>query len=294
MIRSMTGFTRVTRSFEWGTLSLELSSVNHRYLEISPRLPREMASFEPLIAAKLRQGAGRGKLRCSADIHWAPQLRTASLDADLLSHYYSQLAELAPRLDGASPPSLGDLLSLPGVFESPERSAVVEEELRIGIESLLDEALQGLLRMRSDEGGNLRLAMEGYLESFERLVDALETSWAEKRDRILEETKSRITTLLAEASPEVDQGRVAQEIVLLSDKWDISEELVRSRSHIRQFEKVMNGRDSEGKKLDFLLQEMNREVNTIGSKVADAELRWMAVEAKAVLEKIREQVQNVE
>ena len=112
MIRSMTGFTRVTRAFEWGTLSLELSSVNHRYLEISPRLPREMASFEPLIAAKLRQGAGRGKLRCSAEIHWAPQLRMAVLDADLLSHYFSRLAELAPRLEGATPPSLG---SYPGV-----------------------------------------------------------------------------------------------------------------------------------------------------------------------------------
>ena len=95
-------------------------------------------------------------------------------------------------------------------------------------------------------------------------------------------------------SIEVDQNRVAQEVVILSDKWDIAEEFVRSRSHLKQFAAVLNGKSSEGRKLDFLLQEMNREINTMGSKISDAELRWMVVEAKSLLEKIREQVQNVE
>ena len=294
MIRSMTGFTRETRAFEWGTLTVELSSVNHRYQEISPRLPREMASLEPLITGRLRQGVGRGKIRCSVELHWAPQFRTATLDATVLSNYHAQLAVLAKRLGMGETPSLASLLSLPGVFESPSVLGGIEDELNTALETLLKQAVENLQAMRSTEGANLLHAIEEYLIAFESLVDSLEKTWGPKRDQAVEDMRSRITNLLEGMSIEVDQNRVAQEVVILSDKWDIAEEFVRSRSHLRQFTAVLNGKSSEGRKLDFLLQEMNREINTMGSKIADAELRWMVVEAKSLLEKIREQVQNVE
>jgi len=290
----MTGFTRETRAFEWGTLTVELSSVNHRYQEISPRLPREMASLEPFITGRLRQGLGRGKIRCSVELHWAPQYRTATLDTTVFSNYHAQLAALAKNLGTEDFPSLASLLSLPGVFESPSALAGIEEELNSGLETLLEQSIEHLQGMRAVEGTNLLHAMEDYLASFETLVDSLEAAWTEKRDQAADDMRSRITNLLEGMTMEIDQNRIAQEIVILSDKWDISEEFVRSRSHLRQFKAVLGGKTSEGRKLDFLIQEMNREVNTMGSKVADAELRWMVVEAKSILEKIREQVQNVE
>ena len=290
----MTGFTRETRAFEWGTLTVELSSVNHRYQEISPRLPREMASLEPLITGRLRQCVGRGKIRCSVELHWAPQFRTATLDATVLSNYHTQLVELTGRLGAGDAPSLASLLSLPGVFESPSVLAGIEDELNTALGTLLEQAIANLQAMRNTEGAHLLHAIGEYLDAFESLIDSLEKAWGGKRGQAVADMRSRIANLLEGMSMEVDQNRVAQEVVILSDKWDIAEEFVRSRSHLRQFSAVLNGKSSEGRKLDFLLQEMNREINTMGSKIADAELRWMVVEAKSLLEKIREQVQNVE
>ena len=290
----MTGFTRETRAFEWGTLTVELSSVNHRYQEISPRLPREMASLEPLITGRLRQCVGRGKIRCSVELHWAPQFRTATLDATVLSNYHTQLVELTGRLGAGDAPSLASLLALPGVFESPSVLAGIEDELNTARGTLLEQARANLQAMRNTEGAHLLHAIGEYLDAFESLIDSLEKAWGGKRDQAVADMRSRIANLLEGMSMEVDQNRVAQEVVILSDKWDIAEEFVRSRSHLRQFSAVLNGKSSEGRKLDFLLQEMNREINTMGSKIADAELRWMVVEAKSLLEKIREQVQNVE
>ena len=290
----MTGFTRETRAFEWGTLTVELSSVNHRYQEISPRLPREMASLEPLITGRLRQCVGRGKIRCSVELHWAPQFRTATLDATVLSNYHTQLVELTGRLGAGDAPSLASLLALPGVFESPSVLAGIEDELNTALGTLLEQAIANLQAMRNTEGAHLLHAIGEYLDAFESLIDSLEKAWGGKRGQAVADMRSRIANLLEGMSMEVDQNRVAQEVVILSDKWDIAEEFVRSRSHLRQFSAVLNGKSSEGRKLDFLLQEMNREINTMGSKIADAELRWMVVEAKSLLEKIREQVQNVE
>ena len=293
MIRSMTGFTRETRAFEWGTLTVELSSVNPRYQEISPRLPREMASSEPLITGRLRQGVGRGKIRCSVELHWAPQFRTATLDATVLSNYHTQLAELAERLGTGETLPLASLLSLPGVFESPSVLAGIEDELNAALESLLEQAIEHLQAMRSTEGTNLLHAIEEYLNAFESLLNSLEKAWDPKRDQAIEDMiKNR--NLLEAMSIEVDQNRVASGSCYSLRQGDIAEEFVRSRSHLKQFAAVLNGKSSEGRKLDFLLQEMNREINTMGSKISDAELRWMVVEAKSLLEKIREQVQNVE
>lgn len=294
MIRSMTGFTRESRAFEWGTLTVEIGSVNSRYQEISLRLPRELASFEPSVSALLRKGLGRGKIRLTGEIRWAPRYRAVVIDRNVLGEYHTQLRELAEELGEKKPPELQTLLTLPGVFDSPSALSLVEREAGDALEEILQSAIASLKAMRQQEGDHLAGVMKGYLEAFSRGVEDLETYWNSRKDVLLEETRARISALLEGVTGEADPGRIMQEIVLLGDKWDISEEFDRSKSHVLQFRSIMDGKASEGRKLDFLLQEMNREVNTMGSKITDADLRWKVVDLKTLLEKIREQVQNVE
>ena len=129
---------------------------------------------------------------------------------------------------------------------------------------------------------------------FSSLIDQISSLWEKAQEEAMNETRERIKKIFEDNGPIVDENRIAQEIALMADKWDISEEITRARSHIDKFNTILSGKVSEGRKMDFLIQEMNREINTIGSKVTHAEIRWLAVEAKTALERIREQVQNVE
>ncbi len=294
MIRSMTGFTRESKAFEWGTLTVEISSVNSRYQEITLRLPRELASFESAASALLRSGLGRGKIRLSGEINWAPRFRAVVIDRDVLGEYHNQLRKLADELGEDHAPGLSSLLSLPGVLDSPSALSLVERDAGKALEEIIRTSITNLSAMRRQEGDHLAGVMKGYLGAFSEGIETLEVYWKSRKETVLEETRSRVTALLEGVSCDTDQGRVMQEIVLLGDKWDISEEFDRSKSHIQQFRSIMEGKISEGRKLDFLLQEMNREVNTMGSKITDADLRWKVVDLKTLLEKIREQVQNVE
>lgn len=294
MIRSMTGFARETGEYQWGTLSVELSSVNHRYQELSIRLPRELSSFEPDAGSILRTTLGRGKARLFAEITWAPGYKSPVIDAEVLRNYYVQLLSLGEELGADTKPEIQCLLSLPGVLDSPSARASIEEDLGSALSAVVRKAALSLSEMRKKEGDVLKQAIEGYLEDFESLLASMEEYWKARKDELLSELKTKVADLLEGVSGDADEGRVAQEIALMADKWDISEEAVRSASHCMQFKAILGGPVSEGRKLDFLIQEMNREVNTMGSKVTDAELRWMVVEAKSTLEKIREQIQNAE
>ena len=179
-------------------------------------------------------------------------------------------------------------------MESAALADMVEET----VGQALDDSRGGhrkMVAMREEEGRHLALSIAEYLGTFETLLGAtMREHWEGIRESTLEEHRKKISTLLGEALTETDQTRIAQEVAILADKWDIAEEIVRSVSHIKQFRTIMDGTTSEGRKLDFLIQEMNREVNTMGSKIADVHFRWMVVEAKNLLEKIREQIQNVE
>ena len=294
MIRSMTGFTRESRNFEWGTLTIEISSVNHRYQELTIRLPRELASFESAIGGLLRSGLGRGKIRFFAEISWAPRYKALAIDGEVLRNYYTQILSLSDELGTGQKPGLPSLLSLPGVLESPSVLSMVEAQVGGALEEIVGACIKSLAGMREKEGENLRRAVEEYLDSFETLVGSIEKYWTGKKEELFEELRKRVTLLLEGVANEADQGRVAQELALMGDKWDISEEFVRSGSHCRQFRAILAGPSSEGRKLDFLIQEMNREVNTIGSKGNDIEMSHAVVDLKAEIEKIREQVQNVE
>jgi len=295
MFLSMTGFGRASRAFPWGTVTFEAVSVNHRYQEISVRLPKEISSFESVLVASLRTLLRRGKIRLSAEIDWGADLKTAKIDAGALRSYYDQLQEIATDLN-APPPNLAALLSLPGVCDSSRlrlhgENADESDDLW---KSLVSDTVNALMEMKRSEGEKLFAAVEEDLRELERLGGALSERWAFASGEALSALGDRINKVMERFNLELDQNRIAQEISMLADKWDVSEELARLAGHISKFKEIASGLESEGRKLDFLIQEMNREVNTMGSKAADAEFRWMVVEAKSCLEHIREQVQNVE
>ena len=148
--------------------------------------------------------------------------------------------------------------------------------------------------MRETEGAHLREAVLLDVVALEKLVNSIEEKWQPTRDAAFEAMKTRMSETLEKMGQNLDEGRYMQEIVILNDKWDVSEEIARLKSHIKKFRATGEEKESSGRKLDFIVQEMNREVNTLDSKIADAEIRWLAVEAKACLERIREQIQNIE
>ena len=294
MFLSMTGFGRASHTLAWGTVTLEIASVNHRYQEITVRLPKEIASFESSVAVLLRSALKRGKIRLNAEIDWTGEYKTAVLDTDALCAYYNQLQKAAERLNTPPVSDLTSLLTLPGVCDSPRFHEGNGEEEGKFLEMLTATAVEALMEMKKSEGAKLQKIVELDLREFERLLCALSARWNEASSESLESLKIRIGKVMERFDLEIDQNRIAQEVSLMADKWDVSEELKRLSGHIAKFKEITSGKDSEGRKLDFLIQEMNREVNTMGSKVNDAEFRWMVVDAKSCLERIREQIQNVE
>ncbi|NLL37071.1 MAG: YicC family protein [Fretibacterium sp.] len=288
---SMTGFGRSFRNFSWGAATLELSSVNHRYQEISVRLPRDLSHLETCLTSLLRSSFRRGKLRLSVEIAWNPEGRTVTLNQEALRSCYEQTRALSELLGLPAPSDLSVFLALPGVCEAPVGVGEDEEE---EWHELLNEAVKALMEMRRSEGDKLREVIEKDLLCFEELLSALAERWEIASSEALEALRSRIEKVMEHYRLELDDARISQEVTLMSDRWDVSEELARLAAHLAKFRETMEKSGSIGRQLDFLLQEMNREVNTMGSKVSDASFRWSVVEAKTCLERIREQIQNVE
>jgi uncharacterized protein (TIGR00255 family) len=293
MFLSMTGFGRASRAFQWGTVTFEAVSVNHRYQEISVRLPKEISSLESVIVTSLRSLLRRGKIRLSAEIDWAADFKTAKIDAGALLSYHDQLREIAAGVN-VPPPDLAALLVLPGVCDSPRLRGENGDEAGDLWKKLLSDTVDALMEMKKSEGEKLRAKVVEDLQELERLGGALSARWTSASSEALSALEARIGKVMERFNLELDRNRIAQEVSLLADKWDVSEELARLAGHISKFKEIASGTESEGRKLDFLIQEMNREVNTMGSKTGDAEFRWMVVEAKSCLERIREQIQNVE
>lgn len=294
MLLSMTGFSRVSRDFEWGSISVEMSSVNHRYQEITVRLPKELSSFEPQINQQIRKSFRRGKVKFRADLVLASRIKAAQINSEVLEDYYRQLDESRKHLKMIEEIQVENLLQLPGVLDSPSLSSLMEEEGESSLHEVVEEGIASLIDMRKKEGEHLLDDIMLNLSFFEKIIDDIDSYWEKGREEALSAFQQRLGNLIADREGDLDESRLAQEVAVLADKWDISEELSRSRSHLLKFRSVLAMESSEGRKLDFLLQEMNREINTMGSKISDADLRWMVVEGKTFLERIREQVQNVE
>ena len=291
----MTGFSRTQLQTAWGTLSFELSSVNHRYQEITVRLPREFSSWEPWFHQKLRGCFRRGKVQLRMEILWASSFKMARVDRDVMLSYCNELLNIQKELGQSQELQLETIASLPGVLTLPSLEEKGETDKIEGIFSeLLDKAVESWQKMRSLEGNHLRTEVLSHFSELENSLNEIEQKWSIARDSALELLRGRISKTLSELNETMEESRFLQEIVILTDKWDVAEELARIKSHIIKFKSTGEEAESSGRKLDFIIQEINREVNTVNSKVADAEIRWLAVEAKAALERIREQIQNLE
>lgn len=295
MLTSMTGFGRAVEKCSAGQFVAEVSSVNHRFLEVSVRVPREMMSFETVIQQRIRDTARRGKVQVRLEIAWAPEFRALELKEEVLESYLSKLTGFYRKIgrEGAVDPAV--LLSLPGVFESPAQDEESwREEIGEVVETVVRKATEKWVEMRKQEGDHLQEAILENLDALGNLTEELGAAAARAKEEAMENLRKRVEEVMSLSEEAVREQRLAQEIVLLSDRWDVSEEIARLKSHLVKFREAMEKSEAVGRKLDFLSQEINRELNTLDSKVSAADVRWMAVEGKTVLEKIREQVQNIE
>jgi uncharacterized protein (TIGR00255 family) len=287
MIRSMTGFARRERQFPWGLLAWELKTVNHRFLEVGCRLPEEFRSAESDFRASLAAGIRRGKVECA--LHFRPSVVSSALevDAELLESLTARAQQTAAQAGIAARIDVMDLLRWPGVIRDGSRDTV---PMIAAAHVLLAEALAELTRFRDSEGGRLRDALEqrcaGLLEFSGRVTERLPEIRARLRTRLLD----RIAQLVAD----VDQNRLEQELAILAQRLDVDEEIDRLRGHVTEVRKTFDGQEPAGRRLDFLMQELNREANTLSSKSQDIETTRAAVDMKVLIEQMREQVQNIE
>jgi uncharacterized protein (TIGR00255 family) len=296
MIKSMTGFASLTREHEAATISATIKSVNHRFLDVQMRIPATLAPLEARLRGLVQQHVARGRVEVVVGVQ---QRRAATLDVDLNEEFLTALGGAIERarqqgyVSGAMTP--GDLLRFPQALAIRERVTEADADLAALtplVESTVDAALDELDAMRATEGGFLRADLEGRRaqlgDLFERVARAAELG-IEGLQRRLQE---RVRELRADAL--ADESVVAQEIAKFVGRSDITEEVVRFRGHLEHWKALSDSAEPCGRKLDFLLQEMNREVNTAGSKAEGPAVSEIIVTLKAELEKMREQVQNVE
>lgn len=288
MIRSMTAFSRGETEQPWGSLQLELRSVNNRYLDVSPRLPEELRPLEPVIRERASARVGRGKLDCTFRITYAPGRRDAfSLNLELAQQVVQAVEQVEPLLEGAGGVTPMDVLRWPGVIQP---SVPDIEPVRNAALTLLDEVLDDLIRMRSREGEKIKDMVLGRCGEIESIVAAVR----QRVPELLEESRQRLQTRLEELKSQLDQDRLEQEMLFVAQKTDVSEELDRLDAHLGEVRRVLEADEPVGRRLDFLMQELNREANTLGSKSSAAETTRASVDLKVLIEQMREQIQNVE
>lgn len=295
MFVSMTGFGRRSYEFPWGTVVVEISSINHKFQDFSVKLPQELISLENRIINLMRTLIARGKVRLSVSITWNPGSQIPVVNDTGLMNFYNQIKETANRNRLEFSANIMDLLMIPGLIGADSNAAA---QAALENPEVWDEitrnAVEALMEMKKSEGEKLKLKISEDLSSLEKFLAKMEERWKVARDDALDSIKSRIQEVLEHYNLEIDEARIAAEVALAADKWDVSEEVARMESHTGKFHQIMDGEEVSGKKIDFLIQEMNREINTMGSKVNDGEFRWLVVEAKTCVERMREQIQNVE
>jgi len=288
MIHSITAFARISFEQADAELTWELRSVNHRYLEAFVHLPDELRTMKPRIQERVTARLGRGKLECVLRCRWAPQAATAlELDQDRLKAVVGACRLVEKRSAEATSPGVIDLLRWPGVVREaePDTGPLQQQALE-----LLDQALDELVATRKRESEKIKGLLGARLQGIEQQVQKARQRLPEMQAKIREKLETR----LAELAIRVDTDRLEQELVFLVQKMDIDEELDRLETHVTEVRRVLERDEPVGRRLDFLMQEFNREANTLGSKSADSETTAVSVELKVLIEQIREQVQNVE
>ncbi len=292
MARSMTGFGRGEASGEFGRIVVEMKAVNHRFSEVVFRMPRQFNALEDPARKLVLARVSRGRVDVFVQYEAAARARGVKVDKELAIAYYSALKELAGEIGSNSELSLDTLARLPDVLSVAE-GEVTADDLWPLFEAAISQSLDSLLAMREREGATLVVDVETRLRFMEELAAAA----AVRNPQVVAEYRAKLEKRLTELLPQgnaVDPVRLAQEVAVFADRSDITEEIQRLGSHVAQFRLTLREGDSIGRKLDFLVQEVGREVNTIGSKANDSAITNKVIEAKGELEKIREQVQNIE
>ena len=292
-MKSMTGYGRGECARDGVKVTVELSSVNRKSGEITLNLPRDLEPLEAQVRDEINKRIARGRLSVRVALHaGANAVAAAQINTALARSYSVELAKLATELNLSGGVRLADVLRAPGVLEA-EANPVDAESFWPAVQSALQQALDALVKMREREGEHLAADLAGRIEliraAAERIATQAPLVQVQFRTRLLERIKAAGLEGIAP-----DDERMLKEVVLFADRSDITEELTRLHSHFKQFTDCVKAKEPVGRTLDFLSQEMNREINTIGSKAQDAVISREVVQVKAELERFREQVQNVE
>jgi uncharacterized protein (TIGR00255 family) len=291
----MTGFGRGAAAGEGFSVAVDLKTVNNRFLDVHLRLGGDMASLEALVRRRIGEQLARGRVDVNIALDRTDEV-AYEVNRPLVAGYLAAVRELQQEFSLLGEPDVNVLARLPGAMQ-PVRNGSLSEAMIEAVGRALDEALAELNRMREEEGAALAAEMRGRLDTIEAQIPIIEAVAAGMVESYRARLQRRISELLARDGLEIvelDQGRLAQEVAYLADRSDITEELARLRSHVQQFRAGIDSAGEIGKRLDFLLQELNREANTVLSKSTDLAIKEPALVIKAEAEKLREQVQNVE
>jgi uncharacterized protein (TIGR00255 family) len=287
MIYSMTAFSRIEIKGEWGNAVWEIRSVNQRFLETYFRLPEQFRGIEPILRERFRKQLNRGKVECNLRFNANPANKS---ELALNEKLALQLIEHANWVNGHTLNSQVnpiEVMRWPGVMEAPENDmSAIQAELL----SAFDQALKDFIAARASEGENLKAMIEQRLAAISAEADKVQAHMPE----VIEWQRNRIIEKFSDASIDLDSGRVEQELVLLAQKMDVAEELDRLNSHVSETRKILKKGGAQGRRLDFMMQEFNREANTLGSKSINTEVTASAVELKVLIEQMREQIANIE
>ena len=286
--RSMTAFARHALQESWGELVWELRSVNHRYLEVSPRMPEDFRVLDEPVRARIAAAVKRGKLE--ANLRWRASGAAGGelvVDTEFTQRLATASREVDVLLYNPAPVSSLDMMRWPGVVEVHSGDMAPIRDAALG---LLDEALQTLVATREREGARLDATIRERLDQMDKVVAVVR----ERMPAVVAAMRDRLRTRLEELKQQVDAERLEQELVIFAQKVDVDEEMDRLRVHIDETRRVLDADGAIGRRLDFLMQEMNREANTLGSKSADVDTTRASVDLKVLIEQVREQVQNIE
>lgn len=288
MIRSMTAFAGNETEIGDLTLNCELRSVNHRYCDISVRLPDRLRFIEADLRSAIAAKINRGKVECS--LNYKKQAKNGPgfvINTDAVATLLAAAASIEQQMLAPLSFSALEVLAFPGIQQEPD---IDKEQLALGIAKLVDNTLTQFMAAREREGAQLKILLE---ERCAKMLDFVALA-AKRMPEVLVLIRNRLKDRVAELVAQPDFDRLEQELVLLTQKLDIAEELDRLETHIAEVLRVLQQKEPVGRRLDFLMQELNREANTLGSKSADKEMTQIAIELKVLIEQMREQIQNIE
>ena len=291
MVKSMTGYGRAQKLIGSRDITVELKSVNHRYFEFSCRVPRSFGFLEEKLKSFVQQRVSRGKIDCYVGIVSDEEAGTVKVNRALASSYLAALRDLQTETGLEDDIRLSTLVRFSDLF-TVEKNEADEDEVWNAVAEVAGEAAERFVAMRAAEGGRMKDDVLSRLEAVERLTAMVE----EQSPKTVEDYRAKLYQKLSDvlADRSVDEGRVLTEAAVFAERIAVAEETVRLRSHIAQYREILSTGGAVGRKLDFLTQELNRETNTIGSKAQDLAVARAVVEIKSEIEKIREQIQNIE